>query len=332
MAGRAAADRDDDDRRERRANPYAIGLWGDLPYSETQRTTGVPNLVADMNRQRLAFTLHDGDIKAGSEACTDDKYTQFKSYLNALEAPAFYTPGDNEWTDCDRGSNGSYDSKERLALIRREFFAAPTSLGQRRLRAEQQAAPYVENLRFTAGRVTYATLHVVGSDNNLSGDPAEKPDPVEYAARNAATNRWLRESFAAARKADSAGVLLTIQANPGFDRSDPTRAPVRDPRTLEPQDGFRDFLTALREETLAFAKPVVLVHGDSHYFRIDKPLQDAQGRRLENFTRVETQGDNAQNANNDVHWTKALVDPRSREVFSFEQQVVPANRVAVPAP
>jgi hypothetical protein len=27
----------------------------------------------------------------------------------------------------------------------------------------------------------------------------------------------------------------------------------------------------LREETVAFRKPVVLVHGDSHYFRIDKP-------------------------------------------------------------
>jgi hypothetical protein len=32
---------------------YAIGLWGDLPYStatsDVQVTTGVPNLIADMN-------------------------------------------------------------------------------------------------------------------------------------------------------------------------------------------------------------------------------------------------------------------------------------------
>ncbi len=77
---------------------------------------------------------------------------------------------------------------------------------------------------------------------------------------------------------------------------------------------------------------MVLVHGDSHYFRIDKPLLDAQGRRLETFTRLETPGDNAANGNNDVHWTKVLVDPNSREVFSFQPQTVPANRVAVPAP
>jgi hypothetical protein len=71
----------------------------------------------------------------------------------------------------------------------------------------------------------------------------------------------------------------------------------------------------------------VYVHGDSHYFRIDKPLLDAAGRRLENFTRVETFGDNAVNGLNDVHWVKALVDPNSRDVFAFQPQIVPANVV-----
>jgi len=33
-----------------RDSSYAIGLWGDLPYSDVQETVGVPNLVADMNR------------------------------------------------------------------------------------------------------------------------------------------------------------------------------------------------------------------------------------------------------------------------------------------
>jgi len=39
-----------------------------------------------------------------------------------------------------------------------------------------------------------------------------------------------------------------------------------------------DFLGALRDEVIAFRKPVAYVHGDSHYFRIDKPFQDASGR------------------------------------------------------
>ena len=76
----------------------------------------------------------------------------------------------------------------------------------------------------------------------------------------------------------------------------------------------------------------MLVHGDSHYFRIDKPFLDSQGRRLENFTRLETFGDHQENNDNDVHWVKALIDPQSRDVFAFQEQIVPANRVAGPAP
>ena len=130
--------------------------------------------------------------------------------------------------------------------------------------------------------------------------------------------------------------MLISQADPGFDLSDATRAPLRDPKTLAETDGqpdgFQAFLIALRDEVIAFRKPVAYVHGDSHYFRIDKPFQNAQGQRLENFTRVETFGDHQENGNNDVHWLKVLVDPRSREVFAYQPQIVPANRVAVPAP
>jgi hypothetical protein len=66
--------------------------------------------------------------------------------------------------------------------------------------------------------------------------------------------------------------------------------------------------------------------------RIDKPFLDAQGRRLENFTRVETFGDNQGNRNNDVNWLMVTVSPRSREVFSYQPKIVPGNRVAVPNP
>ena len=111
---------------------------------------------------------------------------------------------------------------------------------------------------------------------------------------------------------------------------------MRDPKTLAETDGqpdgFKDYLLALRDEVIAFRRPVAYVHGDSHYFRVDKPFLDAQGRRLENFTRVETFGDNQQNGNNDVHWLKVTVDHDSRGVFKYQPQIVPANRTAVPAP
>jgi hypothetical protein len=81
---------------------------------------------------------------------------------------------------------------------------------------------------------------------------------------------------------------------------------------------------------IAFTKPVGYVHGDSHYFRIDKPFLDSLGRRLENFTRVETFGDHQENGTNDVHWIKVLVDAHSRSVFTYQEQIVPGNRTAVP--
>jgi hypothetical protein len=107
---------------------------------------------------------------------------------------------------------------------------------------------------------------------------------------------------------------------------------LRNPSTLietdgQP-DGFHDFLSVLRDQVIAFRKPVAYVHGDSHYFRIDKPFLNAQGRRLENFTRVETFGDNQGNGNNDVNWLKVVVDSDSREAFFYQPQIVPANRTA----
>jgi len=302
----------------------SIGLWGDMPYSDVQTTTGVPNLLADMNANRLAFSVHVGDIKSGGSRCDDIVYATAKGYFESLRAPAMYTPGDNEWTDCDRPSNGAYSSRERLQYIRSTLFDTSQSFGQGRFAQDVQAAPFVENRRWQIGRVTYATLHVVGSNNNL-GDVA--PDPEEWRLRDAATNAWLRETFAQADQRASVAVMLFIQANPGFDQTDGTRAPVRDPRTLLPADGFFNFLTELRREVVAFDAPVTLVHGDSHYFRVDKPLLDRNGNRIEHFTRVEVPGDNAQSANNDVQWVKADVDSQDPEVFSFQQEVVEGNLV-----
>jgi hypothetical protein len=324
---------------------YAIGLWGDLPYSAAQETA-LTSMLADMNAQRLAFSVHDGDLKQGSNSpCDDALYTRALGWFNSLKAPAMFTPGDNDWTDCDRASNGSFNSRERLDQERKVFFATRYSLGQKRLKQEvQTGAPYcldagnnpvacVENRRWTVGNVTYVTLNVPGSCNNLC-DTA--PDPTEYAARNAANIAWLQESFAVAKARKSAAVMIISQANPGWDASDSTRAPLRNSKTLAQTDGqpdgFQEFLLALRNEVIAFRKPVAYVHGDSHYFRVDKPFLDDQGRRLENFTRIETIGDNAANGANDVQWLKVMVDPRSREVFAYQLQIVPANRVAVPAP
>jgi len=151
----------------------------------------------------------------------------------------------------------------------------------------------VENRRWTVRGVTYATLNVQGSCNNLCH---VSPHPDEWAARNAADIAWLQSTFEEAQQEGSAAVMM-----------------------------YEDLLVALRDGTIAFGKPVALVHGDSHYFRIDKPLLTSTGRRVQNFTRVETFGDHPENDNNDVQWLRVDVNPRTRGVFSYQPQIIPEN-------
>ena len=338
--------------------PYSIGLWGDLPYPAEQAAV-IPALIADMNSHDLAFTAHDGDLRQGSGSpnCADNSiYTRAITFFGSLRAPAIFTPGDNDWTDCDRKSLGAdgRNSLRELDNERQPFFSTPYTLGQTRFMQEVQSKPLckgfgspndntgsssdvnkphtatytdvpcVENRRWVVGRVMYATINIQGSCNNLCDD---YPDPVEYAARNKADIQWMAETFATANALSCVAVMFITQADPGFDDTDATRAPTRNANTLveddaaKATDGFHDFLLELRAQVIAFARPVAYVHGDSHYFRIDKPLLDSKGNRVTNFTRVETFGDH-QPSLGDVNWLKVNVDPNSREVFSYQPQIV----------
>jgi hypothetical protein len=182
------------------------------------------------------------------------------------------------------------------------------------------------------GTVMYATINIQGSCNNLCDD---YPDPVEYAARNAAGIQWMKDTFTTAVAQNCVAVMFITQADPGFDDTDATRAPTRNANTLVEDDaqkltdGYHDFLAALRAQVIAFGKPVAYVHGDSHYFRVDKPLLDSTGKRVTNFTRVETFGDH-QPTLGDVNWLKVDVDPSSREVFFYQPQIINHDPVLVP--
>ena len=125
--------------------------------------------------------------------------------------------------------------------------------------------------------------------------------------------------------------MIIAQANPRFETSWPADMQQRymleglgfkSPETRR-ATGFDEFLAALEKETLAFGKPVVYVHGDSHLFRVDKPLVGSKSRRIiENFTRVETFGAPY------THWVRAIVDPSDPRVFSFREEIVKENLVS----
>jgi hypothetical protein len=288
---------------------FDFALIGDVPYNEFDATNSFPNMIAEMNRSPLAFVVHNGDIKSGSTPCSNEAlyacYEQFKTFKH----PLIYLFGDNEWSDCDDVKTNAYKPEERLAKLREIFTQGDYSLGQRTLRLERQSEnpafpAYRENVRWERGRVLFAGFNIPGNDNHF-GTP-------EFADRKRANLAWLSESFQLATAQKYRAIMLILQANPHFDLA----------RTNKLRAGFNDFLDTLERETIAFKKPVVLVHGDSHYFRIDKPLVGSRSkRRIENFTRIETFG------NPDCHWLRARVESRNANVFSFEQRLVERNLV-----
>jgi hypothetical protein len=284
---------------------FQVALIGDLPYSP-QEEQEFTNLVTDVNGSDVAFVVHDGDIKSGAAPCTDALFLSRRSLFETFKKPFVLVPGDNEWTDCHRAGD---DPLERLKKLRELFFATETSLGQPTLLLERQSktpkfADYRENVRWQRGPVLFVGLHIVGSNNNLGRTPDMDR---EFQARNQANLAWLKSSFALARDQKLGGVMLIIQANPWFEHKP------------EQRKGFNDFLTELQAEVAQFGKPVVLVHGDSHQFQINKPLYGSTGERLMNFTRLETFG------TPDIHWVKATIDPNDPQLFRFDLMLVKAN-------
>lgn len=312
------------------AAPYAMALWGDMPYAKADDAPHIPALLADMNGSDIAFSMYDGDIKDGSSQCTDDIYESAIAMFNTLAKPAIYIPGDNEWTDCHRTNNGGFDNLERLSHLRAVMFGKPESFGVETLTPEHQGKPgekFAENVRYAKDGAMFVGLNVPGSNNNkVNGDDdctkksartAEQcaADNAEYAERDAANIEWLKASFAAAKSAGDKGLMIVIQGDPGFDVPE---TEDDDESRLPGKDGYAAFLDAVIAETEAFDGQVVLVHGDTHYFKIDKPLPNAT-HMLANFTRVETFG------SPNVHWLRVVVDATTPDVFSFHPMIVSAN-------
>jgi hypothetical protein len=297
--------------------PFAFALIGDMPYGAV-RETPFTRLVAEINRDNdVDFVMHAGDIKAGSERCDDTLITHRFGLYQAFQRPFVYTPGDNEWTDCHRVNNGKHNPLERLAFLRSVFFpeVGKTTGGKvRPVRSQADGGAYpefVENVMFQRQSVMFATVHVVGSNNDL--EPWVGIDPTdsctaprseriaEFERRQSASLAWLDEVFAAA--AGTKGVFLLIQANPYNLPSDPLLCP----------GGFTVFLDRLATLAQQYAKPVVLAHGDDHFFFVDQPLPNLL------FSRVQTYGERL------VHWVKVHVDPKSSGVFIIEQKIVKSN-------
>lgn len=314
-------------------SPAGAGSWGgekafefvalgDMPYKVPDDVPRFDRLIAKVNDLKPAFTIHVGDTKSGSTSCADNELQRIYDQLQTFEGPLVYTPGDNEWTDCHREKAGKFDPLERLAKVREMFFKGPGSLGRAPIDLTRQGdvaaehRPFVENARWTHGGVMFATVHVVGSNNNLL---SKKAMADEYFARNAANVAWIKDSFAEAAKAGAAAVVIAMQADMFY------LSELR-PVINTDGNGFIDTVKAISSAAEAFGKPVLVVNGDTHVLRIDQPFFYADNKTpLESVTRLQVMGEGR------VHAVRVLVDPDAGNVFSFQPLMVPEN-LNKPAP
>lgn len=294
------------------AQRYSFVAIGDIPYREAH-FPHLERLIARINGVAPAFTVHVGDIKSGVSPCDDAVFERMHALFQTFERPLVYTPGDNEWTDCHRNSqpgHPGHDPVERLDRLRGLFFAAPGSLGRNPMPLERQSADpkfakFIENARWDRGGVQFATVHVVGSNNNLQRNQAAVN---EYIERNAANLAWIQSTFARATGSNAKAVVLVLHADPWWEL---------DARE-DQRSGFTDTIRVLKGEIMRFGKPVLLVHGDKHRFIIDKPLFFNR-QLIYNATRLMVFGDR------EVQGVMVTVDPDDPDVFSFRTLTVAEN-------
>jgi hypothetical protein len=104
---------------------FSVGLFGDMPYN-AQGKADYPYLLQDLNESKVAFSIFDGDLKAGGDGpCSNSLYANAIAGFNSLERPLIWVPGDNDWTDCwgryGPGTQPYSDPIERLNYERSVF-------------------------------------------------------------------------------------------------------------------------------------------------------------------------------------------------------------------
>jgi hypothetical protein len=313
----AAAENDDD--------ALTLAVYGDAPYGckaptaaanpdecptgftpdsvngpnpgDPRQLQAAPAFIDAVNRDRaVSLVLHVGDIHSGSGYCTQaynqavyDLWTQFKD-------PLVYTPGDNEWTDCQKSKEGGgarnaagqyvdYAAGHpvaNLALVRSIFFPeAGVTLGRRKHVTSQAQAfdpafpsdgEYIENVMWMQSGVLFVTVNIPGGSNNdddlwntgAFGAVRSAPQVQEVAQRTAADLRWLDAAFAQAKAFGARAVVIGEQADMwDLDGTGPSLAHIAN---------YEPFIAKIAALTSDFAKPVLLINGDSHKFRSDNPL------------------------------------------------------------
>lgn len=286
------------------AGKFTFAAVGDMPYGPNDLAL-MKTLMDRLNRENPAFIVHVGDVKMGWMPCGESYLDGIKAEFDRSAAPVIYTPGDNEWSDCGKKDKSltkdqkRAHQKEQLKAVRRVFFPLGRNQDGSPSAPIFQSADYPENQRWETDGVLFVTLHVVGGGNN-------EGDEKEFRGRQEANVQWLEAAMDAGT---SRQALVVIQhADPKFKKKGAFKSE------------FRAVMEVLQKKAVGYPRPILLVHGDGHKFRIDMPLRTRDGRQtIDTLTRLEVFG--AWH----VQGVLVRVDTDKSYPFAFSPVIVPGN-------
>ena len=270
------------------SQPVQFAVIGDMPYTDAEyalleHPDGA--LAKAIKALDPPVLIHLGDFKPGRLSCSDellqDRYRQI-AFLHPHKT--VYTPGDNEWTDCDRLTlSGRHDELERLDFLRQLFFQRDEHLLTQAIPGLLRQQDFIENALWHIGPVIFATLHIPGTNNGrreiLNSNAVDALDEADR--RDRFNLQWLEQVFAAS--GSSQAIVLAFHADI-FDFNHEKPACTDSNRTE--CDGYRNIRDAIKIAAAQSDKPILLIHGDTQAYCLNQPYYE-----IRNLWRLNAPGD-----------------------------------------
>lgn len=309
---------------------FEFAVLGNTPFGNTEVPV-LRSVLAAIGDGAAAFVVHAGNFKGPTESCRDDLITERIGLLSSSPKPLIYVPGANDWADCQRATDGSYNPVERLDFLRDRAFGnddvlGPGPIGHAQFDLTRQSdmarfRQYHENVRWFYRGVVFVGLNLPGNNNNYRSAGGRNG---EFEDRVIATRVWLQHALVYAQQKDAIGMVIVAQADPEFEpaRSGGLRGMFSERGERRGVDGYKDFRVQLQKLASRFKAPILLIDSGKT-MHLSQPLRDVHGAVVKSFTQVSTYGAPTIN-----RWVRVRVEPGATQVFNVEGVLLPANSTA----
>ncbi len=274
--------------------PTHFAVISDTPYSDAEYAAlEHPDGVIEKAIKALdpPLLIHLGDFKLARAGCTDELFKdRYRQIAQLHPHRTIYTPGDNDWTDCDRltfNFSTRYDELERLEFLRQIFFNQDELQLSKDIVGLVRQQGFVENARWQLGDILFATLHLPGTNNGRNQIERSNKEDAFHAAdlRDQYNEAWLVQLFQTAQSNSSIeAVVIAFHADIYEYENDNKPACSKAIRTN--CNGYQKIIERIKNLVTQFEKPVLTMHGDSLPYCFNQPYED-----IPNLWRLNAAGD-----------------------------------------